>query len=94
MSAFLGEVIGTMILIIFGGGVVAGANLKRTFSNSGGWVVVTLAWGLAVTMGVFAVGSISGAHLNPAVTLGLAVTGDFAWADVPLYMVAQVLGAL
>ncbi|KMK75140.1 MIP/aquaporin family protein [Alkalihalobacillus pseudalcaliphilus] len=93
MSAFLGEVIGTMILIIFGGGVVAGANLKRTFSNSGGWVVVTLAWGLAVTMGVFAVGSISGAHLNPAVTLGLAVTGDFAWADVPLYMVAQVLGA-
>ncbi|KGA99056.1 glycerol transporter [Alkalihalobacillus alcalophilus ATCC 27647 = CGMCC 1.3604] len=93
MSAFLGEVIGTMILIIFGGGVVAGVNLKKTYSNSGGWVVVTLAWGLAVTMGVFAVGSISGAHLNPAVTLGLAVTGDFLWADVPLYMIAQVTGA-
>lgn len=92
MSAFLGEVIGTMILIIFGGGVVAGGNLKKTFSNGGGWIVVTIAWGLAVTMGVFAVGSISGAHLNPAVTIGLAVNGDFAWAEVPGYIIAQLIG--
>ncbi|MFT8321566.1 MAG: MIP/aquaporin family protein [Bacillus sp. (in: firmicutes)] len=93
MSAFVGEIIGTMILIVFGGGVVAGANLKKTFSNSGGWVVITIAWGLAVTMGVFAVGSISGAHLNPAVTVALAITGDFAWNQVPIYILAQMIGA-
>ncbi|MBU8878752.1 aquaporin family protein [Bacillus sp. FJAT-29790] len=92
MSAFMGEVIGTMILIIFGGGVVAGANLKKTYSFSGGWVVITIAWGLAVTMAVFAVGSISGAHLNPAVTIGLALNGDFLWADVPEYIIAQLIG--
>ncbi|KGA98944.1 glycerol transporter [Alkalihalobacillus alcalophilus ATCC 27647 = CGMCC 1.3604] len=93
MSAFTAELIGTMILIIFGGGVVAGANLKKTFSHNGGWIVISIAWGLAVTMGVFAVGSISGAHLNPAVTIGLAINGDFLWADVPSYIVAQLLGA-
>ncbi|KON87591.1 glycerol transporter [Sporosarcina globispora] len=92
MSAFTGEMIGTMILIVFGGGVVAGANLKKTFSSNGGWIVITIAWGLAVTMGVFAVGSISGAHLNPAVTIGFALSGDFPWADVPGYILAQVLG--
>ncbi|WP_102274947.1 MIP/aquaporin family protein [Cytobacillus massiliigabonensis] len=92
MSAFMGEVVGTMILILFGGGVVAGANLKKTFSFNGGWVVITIAWGLAVTMGVFAVGSISGAHLNPAVTIGLALNGDFPWADVPEYIIAQMIG--
>ncbi|MED3572157.1 MIP/aquaporin family protein [Cytobacillus praedii] len=92
MSAFMGEVVGTMILILFGGGVVAGANLKKTFSFNGGWIVITIAWGLAVTMGVFAVGSISGAHLNPAVTIGLALNGDFPWGDVPEYIVAQIIG--
>ncbi|WP_313799803.1 MIP/aquaporin family protein [Cytobacillus sp.] len=92
MSAFMGELVGTMILILFGGGVVAGANLKKTFSFNGGWIVITIAWGLAVTMGVFAVGSISGAHLNPAVTIGLALNGDFPWADVPEYIVAQIIG--
>lgn len=92
MSAFMGELVGTMILILFGGGVVAGANLKKTYSNGGGWVVITLAWGLAVTMGVYAVGSISGAHLNPAVTVGLALNGDFSWADVPGYIIAQMIG--
>lgn len=92
MSAFMGEVVGTMILILFGGGVVAGANLKKTFSFNGGWIVVTIAWGLAVTMGVFAVGSISGAHLNPAVTIGLALNGDFPWAEVPEYIIAQLIG--
>ncbi|WOD61179.1 aquaporin family protein [Niallia taxi] len=93
MSAFLGELIGTMILIVFGGGVVAGSNLKKTFSNNSGWIVITIAWGLAVTMGVFAVGSISGAHLNPAVTIALAINGDFAWNQVPEYIIAQMLGA-
>ncbi len=93
MSAFLGEVIGTMILIVFGGGVVAGSNLKKTFSNNSGWIVITVAWGLAVAMGAFAVGSISGAHLNPAVTIALALNGDFAWSQVPEYIIAQMLGA-
>ncbi|KAB7673057.1 MIP/aquaporin family protein [Bacillus sp. B1-b2] len=94
MSAFMGELIGTMILIIFGAGVVAGGNLKKAFSNGGGWIVVTLAWGLAVTMGVFAVGSFSGAHLNPAVTIAFAITGDFAWNQVTEYILAQMIGAI
>ncbi|UII54415.1 aquaporin family protein [Cytobacillus spongiae] len=94
MSPFLGEVIGTMILIVFGAGIGAGASLKNSYSNNAGWIVITIAWGLAVTMGVFAVGSISGAHLNPAVTISLAITGDFAWAEVPSYIIAQLLGAM
>jgi glycerol uptake facilitator protein len=94
MSAFMGEVIGTMILIVFGAGIGAGSTLKKSYSNNAGWIVITIAWGLAVTMGVFAVGSISGAHLNPAVTLALAINGSFPWADVPGYMLAQVIGAI
>jgi glycerol uptake facilitator protein len=94
MSAFMGEIIGTMILIVFGAGIGAGSTLKKSYSNNAGWIVITIAWGLAVTMAVFAVGSISGAHLNPAVTLALAVNGSFPWADVPGYMLAQVIGAI
>lgn len=94
MSAFMGEVIGTMILIVFGAGIGAGSTLKKSYSNNAGWIVITIAWGLAVTMAVFAVGSISGAHLNPAVTLALAVNGSFPWGDVPAYMLAQVIGAI
>ncbi|HAQ07344.1 MAG TPA: aquaporin [Bacillus bacterium] len=94
MSAFMGEVIGTMILIVFGAGIGAGSSLNKSYSNNAGWIVITIAWGLAVTMGVFAVGSISGAHLNPAVTLALAIDGSFAWADVPGYMLAQLIGAI
>jgi len=94
MSAFVGEIIGTMILILFGCGVGAGLSLKKSFSNGGGWIVTTLAWGLAVTLGVFAVGNISGAHLNPAVTVSLAIIGDFSWGDVPLYILAQMIGAI
>lgn len=93
MSAFLGEVIGTMILIILGGGVVAGVVLKGTKSENSGWIVITMAWGLAVATAVYAVGGISGAHLNPAVTVGLALIGEFAWASVPGYIVAQLIGA-
>lgn len=92
MSEFLAEMIGTMILIIFGGGVVGGVVLKKTKAEGAGWIVITIGWGLAVTMGVYAVGSISGAHLNPAVTLGFAAIGEFPWDKVPLYMVAQVIG--
>jgi glycerol uptake facilitator protein len=93
MSAFLGELIGTMILIILGGGVVAGSILKGTKAENSGWMVITIGWGLAVTLGVYASSSFSGAHLNPAVTLGLAAVGDFPWADVPMYIIAQLLGA-
>lgn len=94
MTPFVGELIGTMILIVFGGGVVAGSLLKFSKGENGGWVVITIAWGLAVTMGIYAVGDISGAHLNPAVSVGLAVAGDFAWADVPMYVLAQLIGAM
>ncbi|MFS0636185.1 MIP/aquaporin family protein [Mesobacillus foraminis] len=94
MSAFMGEVIGTMILIVFGAGIGAGSTLKHSYSNNAGWIVTTIAWGLAVTMGVFAVGSISGAHLNPAVTLGMAINGSIPWAEVPGYMAAQLIGAM
>ena len=94
MSAFLGEVIGTMILILFGGGVVAGSLLKFSKAQNGGWVVITIAWGLAVAIAAYSVGGFSGAHLNPALTIGLATIGNFAWADVPLYIVAQILGAI
>nr|WP_263323511.1 MIP/aquaporin family protein [Neobacillus sp. Marseille-Q6967] len=94
MTPFVGELIGTMILIVFGAGIGAGASLKNSYSNNPGWIVITIAWGLAVTMAVFAVGSISGAHLNPAVTVALAINGAFPWADVPGYIAAQMLGAI
>ncbi len=94
MTPFVGELIGTMILILFGGGVVGGVLMKNSKAENGGWIVITVGWGLAVTMGVYAVGSFSGAHLNPAVTIGLASIGDFPWSDVPSYIVAQMLGAM
>lgn len=94
MSEFMAELIGTMILIIFGGGVVGGVVLKNSKAEGAGWVVITIGWGLAVTMGVYAVGGFSGAHINPAVTLGFAAIGDFPWAKVPVYITAQIIGAL
>lgn len=93
MSEFLGEFIGTMLLLIFGAGVVAGVILKGTKSENAGWLVITSGWGLAVMIAIFAVGSISGAHLNPAVTIGLASVGEFPWEKVPVYILAQLLGA-
>ncbi|WP_067727121.1 MIP/aquaporin family protein [Oceanobacillus damuensis] len=93
MSEFLAELIGTMILIIFGSGVVGGVVLKNTKAEGAGWVVITIGWGLAVTMGVYAVGKFSGAHINPAVTLGFASVGEFPWGKVPLYISAQMIGA-
>ncbi|WP_067971845.1 MIP/aquaporin family protein [Nocardiopsis trehalosi] len=90
---YLAEFVGTAILILLGGGVVAGVTLARSKANNGGWIVITLGWGLAVAMAVYIVGQFSGAHLNPAVTLGLASIGDFAWGMVPGYILAQLAGA-
>ncbi|MDX8044537.1 MIP/aquaporin family protein [Gracilibacillus sp. S3-1-1] len=94
MSEFVAELIGTMILVILGGGVVGGVVLKKTKAEGAGWIVVTIGWGLAVTMGVFAVGQFSDAHLNPAVTLGFAAIGEFPWEKVPVYIAAQIIGAI
>lgn len=93
MSAFIGEIIGTMLLIIFGGGVVGGVVLNKSKAKDSDWIVITVGWGLGVAMAVYAVGNVSGAHLNPAVTIALAVIGKFPWSDVLGYIVAQMIGA-
>lgn len=93
MSIYFAEFLGTMLLIIFGGGVVAGVVLSESKGFNSGWLVITTAWGLAVTMAIYAVGNISGAHINPAVTVSLAFIGEFPWPKVPGYILAQVLGA-
>src|SRR5260221_8070927 len=93
MSPFLAECFGTMLLILLGDGVVAGVVLKGTKSENSGWLVIVLGWGLAVTLAIYAVGSISGAHLNPAVTIALALKGDFPWSEVGGYVSAQLAGA-
>src|SRR5918997_5034294 len=90
---YLAEFIGTMILIILGDGVVAGVLLKNSKAENSGWIVITVGWAMAVAIAVYCVGRISGAHINPAVTIGLATTGQFSWADVPGYVIAQLLGA-
>jgi glycerol uptake facilitator protein len=94
MSPFFAELIGTMLLITLGDGVVANVVLQETKGHNSGWIVIGTGWALAVTMAVYAVNSISGAHLNPAVTLGLAAIGKFPWAQVPVYMAAQMIGAM
>lgn len=88
----LGEFFGTMILIVLGDGVVAANVLKRTKSYDSGWVMIGLGWGLAVAMAVYAVGWLSPAHINPAVTLGMAVAGEIGWGMVIPYTIAQVAG--
>lgn len=92
-NVYLAEVIGTMILIILGDGVVANVVLSKNKGEASGWIVITTGWGLAVAMAVYAVGWISGAHINPAVTVGLAAAGKFPWAQVPGYIIAQLIGA-
>lgn len=89
----MAELIGTMLVILLGNGVVANVVLTDTKGFDSGWMVITTAWGLAVFVGVIVAGPISGAHLNPAVTLGLALAGKFSWASVLPYMLAQFLGA-
>lgn len=93
MSSFLGELIGTMMLILFGGGVVGGVVLNKSKAQNSGWIVITMGWGLAVAFAVYMVGKYSGAHLNPAVTLGLASIGLFPWTQVPTYIAGQMIGA-
>ena len=93
MKPFLAEFVGTAVLILFGDGVVAGVLLSKSKAQNSGWIVITTGWGLAVAVAVYTVGPISGAHINPAVTLGLAVTGKFPWSEVSGYLAAQLLGA-
>src|SRR5437762_2270346 len=93
MPPFLAELLGTMLLIILGDGVVANVVLGKTKGQNAGWIVITAGWAFGVTVAVYAVGTFSGAHLNPAVTIGLASIGKFAWASVPVYIAAQMLGA-
>ena len=92
MSPFIAEIIGTAILILFGGGVVANVVLNKTKGNSSGWIVITWGWAMGVFVAVFAMGQFSGAHINPAVTIGLAAAGLFDWAMVIPYMLAQTFG--
>lgn len=94
MSPFTAELIGTMILILLGNGVVANVVLKDTKGNNSGWMVITTGWALAVFAGVVIAGPYSGAHLNPAVTIGLAVANKFAWSQVPTFIAAQLTGAM
>ncbi len=94
MSEYFGEFLGTFILILLGNGVVANVNLDKTHSKGAGWIVITAGWGMAVFVAVLVSADMSGAHLNPAVTLGLAFSGLFAWAKVVPFIVAQILGAM
>lgn len=93
MSSYLAEFFGTLLLIVLGDGVVAGVLLKRSKAESAGWLTVVIAWGLAVTLAIYAVGEFSGAHLNPAVTIGLLIDGSFP-SDLALgYILSQLAGA-
>jgi len=86
------EFVGTLVLVLMGDGVCAACTLEKSKAKGAGWIVITLAWGFAVMCGVFIAGPYSGAHLNPAVSLGLAVAGTFPWKEVLPYCVAQMLG--
>ena len=94
MTAFIGEFIGTMLLLILGDGVVANVLLARTKGNNSGWIVITFGWAIAVFVGVFTAAGLSGAHLNPAVTIAFAVINELEWSQVPIYILAQFAGAM
>ena len=89
----IGETFGTMLLILLGDGVVAGVLLAKSKAQNSGWIVITFAWAFAVFAGVVVAGPVSGAHLNPAVTIGLAVQGRTPWDQVPFYLIGEFLGA-
>jgi glycerol uptake facilitator protein len=93
MQAYIAEFVGTMILIILGDGVVAGVLLRNSKAENSGWIVITFGWAMAVAIAVYCVGQFSGALINPAATIGLAVAGQLDWAVVPGYIIAQFLGA-
>ena len=92
MTPFIAEIVGTGLLLLLGDGVVANVALKGTKGAGAGWIAISLGWGIAVFVAVFVVAAYSGAHINPAVTLGLAIAGAFPWADVPVYLTAQFIG--
>lgn len=94
MTPFIAEIAGTALLLTLGCGVVANVLLKNTNGNNGGWIVITTGWALAVYVGVVVAAPYSGAHINPAVTIGLAVAGSFSWESVPSYILAQFIGAM
>ena len=94
MTPFIAEIIGTFFLILLGGGVVANVVLKDTKAGDGNWLLITTGWAMAVYVGVLVAAPYSGAHINPAVTIALAVAGEFAWSDVPSYIFAQLIGAM
>ncbi len=94
MTPFIAEIIGTFLLILLGCGVNANVSLAKTYGSGSGWIVITTGWAIAVYVGVVVSAPYSGAHLNPAVTAGLAMAGKFSWSDVPLYILAQFIGAI
>ncbi len=94
MSPFIAEFIGTMFIILLGNGVVANVLLAKSKGNNGGWIVVTFGWAIGVFVGVYSSASVSGAHLNPAITIALAAMGKFEWINAPMYILAQLLGAM
>ena len=94
MTPFIAEILGTMVMILLGNGVVANVSLKGTNGNNSGWIVITTAWAFAVFVGVTIAGPASGAHLNPIVTLGLALIGKFDWNLVPTYIAGEMIGAM
>ena len=94
MEIFTAELVGTAILILLGDGVVAGVLLARSKAENAGWIVITLGWGMAVAVAVYAVGQFSGAHINPAVTISFALTDITPWDDVPKYLLGQFAGAM
>ena len=93
MNEYMAEFIGTFLLILLGNGVVANVVLKETKGHAGGWLLISMGWGLGVFVGVSVAGPVSGAHINPAVTLGLAAAGQFAWSQVAPFVLAQMFGA-
>ena len=94
MHSYLAELVGTTLLVLFGNGVVANIVLAKTKGNSGGWICITAGWAIAVALAVFTVGRVSGAHINPAVTIALASIGSFDWSLVPGYVAAQMAGGI
>lgn len=94
MAMYSAEFLGTLILILFGGGVVANVVLSKSKGNNGGWIVIATGWGFAVAIAAYITGWVSGAHLNPALTIALAAIGSISWSLVPGYIIAQMLGAM
>jgi glycerol uptake facilitator len=94
VSPYVAEFIGTALLILLGNGVVANVLLRNTKGHGAGWIVITFGWAMAVFVAVFCVGDISGAHINPAVSIGLAVAGEFPWREVPGFIAAQLAGGI